>query len=259
MGFTLIALSLALLMFGGMLVSVEVGRRLGFVRLSRDSEGLAKGVGASEGAVFGLLGLILAFTFSGAASRFEARRQLITEEANAIGTAYLRVDLIPEEARPELRNLFRRYLDVRLATYVHIEDQAATEAMLSEASTLQNDIWMKAVAATRRPDVTGRPEVMIVPALNAMIDITTTRKAATQNHPPLAIFVLLGTLSLVSSLLVGYEISSNKHRTWLHAFVFAAITSLSFYVIVDLEFPRLGLIQIENADQILRDLRKNIQ
>ena len=103
-GFTLIALILAIALFLGMLTVIRIGHRLGLARLARDPEdGLAKGTGASEGAVFALLGLILAFTFSGAASRFEARRQLITEEVNDIGTAFLRIELVPEEARPELR------------------------------------------------------------------------------------------------------------------------------------------------------------
>jgi hypothetical protein len=241
-----------------MLALIEVGRRLGVARLARDPEGLAKGIGASEGAIFGLLGLIIAFTFSGAASRFESRRQLITEEVNDIGTAYLRIDLVPSDARPELRDLFRRYLDLRLATYTNIESPAAVDAKIAETSTIQNSIWAKAVEACRRPDVIGRPEVLFLPALNQMFDITTTRRAATMNHPPLAIFLMLGALSLVGSLLVGYGSSTNRHRPRLHAFVFAAITALSIYMIVDLEFPRLGLIRVDTADQLMVDLRKSM-
>jgi len=254
----LIALFLAAALFLAMMAVIEVGRRLGAARLAKNPEGLAKGIGAPEGAVFGLLGLMIAFTFSGAATRFEARRHLITEEANAVSTAFLRIDLVPEEAQPELRSLFRRYLDSRLTTYANVEDPSATEASIAGSAELQKMIWAKAMAATHRPDVTGRPEVLIVPALNAMFDISNTRKAATLNHPPMAIFLLLGGLSLVGSLLVGYGISENKHRTWLHAFVFAAITSLSIYVIIDLEFPRLGLIRVDAADQLMIDLRKSM-
>jgi len=258
MNFELIALMLAILLFLGMLAMIEVGRRLGVAWIHRNPDGLAKGVGTSEGAVMGLLGLMVAFTFSGAATRFEARRHLITEETNAIGTAYLRIDLLPEETRPELQKLFRNYLDLRLATYADVTDPVNTDAKLAETAEVQRTIWTKAVAASRRPDVTGRPEVMIVPALNAMFDITTTRKAAAMNHPPVAIFLLLGALGLISSLLVGYGISSNKNRTWMHAFVFASLTSLSVYVIIDLEYPRLGLIRVDNADRLLIDLKKNL-
>lgn len=117
MYFALIASLSAASLFFGMLICSEVGRRIGIAKLARDSEGLTKGAGAAEGAVFGLLGLLIAFTFSGAASRFEGRRHLVTSEANAIGTAYLRPDLLPGDAQPEIKGLFRRYLDARAATY----------------------------------------------------------------------------------------------------------------------------------------------
>jgi len=88
----------AISLFLGMLVLLEVGRRVGTRRLRKDPEGARTGISAVEGSMFGLLGLLIAFTFSGAASRFDARRQLITEEANDIGTAYLRIALLPEAA-----------------------------------------------------------------------------------------------------------------------------------------------------------------
>ena len=91
-----------------------------------------------------------------------------------------------------------------------------------------------------------------------MIDITTTRAAATQNHPPVVIFVLLCGLSLISALLVGHGASVGRERSWLHTATFAATLALSVYVIVDLEFPRLGLIRIDSADQVLIDLRKSM-
>jgi hypothetical protein len=256
--FTWIAWLLAIALFLAMLALIEVGRRLGISRQARDPEGLAKGIGASEGAIFALLGLVIAFTFSGAATRFESRRLLITDEVNDIGTAYLRIELVPNDARPELRDLFRRYLDIRLATYANIESQSAVDFKIAETAKLQNRIWTKAVEACRRPDVIGRPETLFIPALNQMFDIATTRRAATLDHPPLAIYLLLGALSLVGSLLVGYGSSTSKHRPRLHAFVFAAITALAIYLIVDLEFPRLGLIRVDNADQLLIDLRKSM-
>ena len=97
MSFTLVAIFLAIALFAGMLVSFEIGRRVGVSHLAKNPEGLTKGSGAAEGAVFALLGLLLAFTFSGAASRFDDRKWFIDTEANAIGTAYLRLDLLPEE------------------------------------------------------------------------------------------------------------------------------------------------------------------
>ena len=259
MNFELIASVLGAGLFLGMLAMSEVGRRIGVARLARDPKGLAKGAGAAEAAVFGLLGLMLAFTFSGAASRFEHRRHLITEEANAIGTAYLRIDLLPGDAQPQMRELFRHYVDARLATYLDAEDLTATRARLDESVAMQGQIWTMAMAACQRADAIPQSPLLLLPALNAMIDIATTRVMATRNHPPAAVFLLLGGLSLVGALLVGYGMSGNKERSWLHLGVFAAIISLAIYVIVDLEFPRLGLIQVSNADQILVELRESMR
>lgn len=245
-------------MFFGMLVFSEIGRRIGTARLARRPEGLPKGVAAMEAAVFSLLGLLIAFTFSGAASRFENRRALISDEANTIGTAYLRVDLLPGDAQPQLRELFRRYVDIRSTAYQNAQDLAATKQSLAMGVALQGDIWKKALIACRRPEAQPQATMLLVPALNEMIDITTTRATATQNHPPKIVFLLLGALSLVGALLVGYGASRNKDRSWLHMLAFAAILSLTVYVIIDLEYPRLGLITVNGADQVLVDLRNSM-
>lgn len=242
-----------------MLLASELGRRLGVAQIARDPEGLAKGIGAAEAAVFGLLGLLLAFSFSGAASRFEDRRHLITVEANAIGTAWLRIDLLSAEAQPQMRDLFRGYLDGRLDTYRHGDDLAAARASLADDALLQGRIWSLAVTETLKPGVPTQAGMLLLPALNEMIDITTTRAMATRNHPPLVVFMMLAALALVGALLVGYGTSINKQRTWLHTLVFAVILSITTYVIVDLEFPRLGLIRVDSADQVLTDLRASMR
>lgn len=241
-----------------LLAASEGGQRLGAAHLRKDPEGLAKGVGAAEAAVFGLLGLLLAFTFSGAASRFEARRHLITQEANAIGTAWLRVDLLPAEAQPQIRDLFRDYLDGRLDTYRHGTDLDAAMASFAADESQYGRIWSLAVKETQKPDVPSQAGMLLLPALNEMIDITTTRLTATRDHPPPIIFMMLAALSLVGALLTGYGTSVNKRRSWLHTVVFATILSVTIYVIVDLEFPRLGLIRVDTADRVLVDLRASM-
>mgnify|MGYP003350587473 CR=1 FL=1 len=106
--------AVALGLFLVMMLAVEGGRRIGRYRHGRDPESFSEGLGAAEGAIFALLGLLVAFTFSGAASRFEDRRHLITQEANDIGTAWLRIDLLPAADQPAMRDLFRRYTDLRI-------------------------------------------------------------------------------------------------------------------------------------------------
>src|SRR5688572_19732188 len=185
MSFTAAAALSAAGVFLGMLLLFEVGRRIGRARLARDPEGAGKGAGPVEAGVFGLLGLLLAFSFSGAASRFEDRRHLVTDESNAIGTAYLRVDLVPADAQPALRELFRRYLEARIEAYRDTADLASHQAKLAAGDALQGEIWAAAVSASRRPDATNYAPMLLFPALNEMIDITTTRKVASQNHPPI--------------------------------------------------------------------------
>jgi len=258
MDFSLTASLLIAGFFVGMLLFLEIGRRIGFVMQTRRPEGW-KGLGTAEGAIFGLLGLLIAFTFSGAASRFEDRRHLITAEANAIGTAYLRIDQLPADAQPEMRDLFRHYVDLRSTTYQNVEDISVVKAKLAEAEALQGEIWNKAIAACRMPNALPSATMLLLPALNEMIDIVTTRAMATQNHPPLIIFLLLAGLALMGSLLVGYEMSNNKDRSWLHMIIFAGVMTIAVYVIIDLEFPRIGLVKVDGADQVLIDLRKSMR
>jgi hypothetical protein len=246
-------------LFLGMLLLFEVGRRLGIARRRRDPDGVDRGSGPVEAAVFGLLGLLLAFTFSGAASRFEGRRHLITEEANAIETAYLRIDLLPSDAQSAIRQLFARYLIVRADIYRRAEDVTATRAMSSETVAIQRQIWSKTVSACQRPDAATDAGKLLLPALNAMSDITTTRAVAMQNHPPRIIFVLLAVLSLVSAVLGGYVMCSTAVRSWFYMLLLSATMTATFFVILDLEYPRFGLIRIDVADEVLVGLRNRVR
>jgi len=245
----------ALILFIGMLVLVEVGRRWALRRARYDADGAWRGIGVVDGAVFGLLGLIVAFTFSGAVSRFDTRRNLSAEEANAIGTAYQRIDLVPSDAQAELRNSFRRYLDSRIQDQKRLSDFADAKQEFQNSTRLQTEIWQNAVKATQGSNTAA---MLLLPALNQMFDITTTRLASLSAHPPAVIFIMLFGLALISALLAGYGMAMAKSRHWLHTFGFAAVTSLVFYVILNIEFPRLGLIRVDTIDQMLVDLRRSM-
>jgi hypothetical protein len=246
-------------LFVGMLVCLEIGRRIGVRRLASDPESATVGLGTVEGAVFGLLALLVAFTFSGAAARFDTRRQLIVAEANDLGTAYLRLDLLPTAAQPPLREHFRQYVAARLAVYRQLPDVAAATEALRRASTVQTEIWAQAVAGSREPEAHPDAAKLLLPALNAMFDITTTRTVALQTHPPTIIFAMLFVAALASALLAGHGLAGGKRRNWLHMVGFAAIITVAVYVILDLELPRLGLIRVEAFDQALVDLLKGMK
>jgi hypothetical protein len=254
---TLLGFIAILGLFLGMLVLLELGRRLGERRLARDPESAKAGGGAVEGAVFGLMALLIAFNFSGAASRFDVRRALVVEEANDIGTAWLRLDLLPTTSQPPLREKFREYVDARLAFYSKLPDVAAAKSELARAATLQNEVWNEAVAACR--DSGSSPATMLLlPALNQMFDITTTRTMAAKSHAPVVTYAMLGLLVLAGSLLAGYGMASGRARNRFHTFAFALMMTLAIYVIVDFEFPRVGMIRLTTFDQVLMDLRQSM-
>jgi len=255
--YVLTASLVAAALFVGMLVLLEMGRRIGARRAERDPEKATAGLSAVDGAVFGLMGLLVAFSFSGAAARFDARRHLIVEETNDIGTAYLRLDLLPASAQPALRESFRRYVDARLAIYRKLTDIEAAKEELAHATRLQNEIWSQAVSACRAAE-SPATTTLVLSALNTMIDITTTRTMAMQMHPPTSIFVMLFGLALASALLAGYGMAAGKARSWLHMCGFAAIVALAVYVILDLEYPRLGFIRLDAFDQALVELRESM-
>jgi hypothetical protein len=257
MSFTLLTATLAVGLFVGVIVLLEAGRRIGNARIAREGEEPRTGLGAVEGAVFGLLGLLLAFTFSGAAERFQERRELILREANAIGTAYLRLDLLPPESRAPLQQRFRDYLDARIAVYSSLPDMEAAKAALAKSLSLQAELWTGAVTATSAAG--SAASRILLPALNEVFDIATTRIVATQNHPPLAIYLMLVAMTLVSALLVGYGMAGAKTASALHRWAYAAVMAAALHLIVDLEYPRLGLIRVVAADKILVDVRASMK
>lgn len=251
--FPMLVLVIFVLVFGFLLL----GRRLG-VRYYRESAGGGgEGLGAVDGAVFGLMGLLLAFTFTGAASRFDDRRELITQEVNDIGTAWMRLDLMQPPARAEVRQMFREYLDARLAIYAAVSagnihpDFAAVERV-------QQQIWDRVMLAVREEP--GVPiATSLVPALNNMFDTATTRTLATRMHPPPAVYVLLMLLILASALLAGFGMAKSPRRSDLHIVAFAACTAVAIYLIIDLEYPRMGFVRVDAYDRALVDLRASME
>ncbi len=251
------AMVFAVGLFGGMLLMLELGRRVGARQRARITEGGAAGIGAVEAAIFALLGLLIAFTFQGAAARFDARRALIVQEANNIGTAWLRIDLLPVSAQPGMRELFRKYLDARLATYRKIPDLAAVQAELDRTAQLQGEIWNAALAGQK--DGGQFVVVGVLPSLNQMFDIVTTRTMAAKTHPPAILFVMLAIMACVAAFLAGHGMSGSKVRSWVHSLGFAGVLAVTVFVILDMEFPRLGFIRVDSFDQVLVDLRQNMK
>jgi uncharacterized membrane protein len=251
------AVALAIGLFVGMVAFLEAGYRAGRHSLGKRLALAHEGIGVIEAAVFALLGLLLGFSFSGGMSRLDARRQLIVREANAIGTAYLRLDLLPAANQPEMRRLFRDYLDRRLV-YEKPSNPEAAERELRRAQLLQQQIWSGAVTASRA-DPSQDVARLLLPALNEMIDVTTSRTIALNTHLPPLIFALLLCVALLSSLLAGYAMAKRQNRSWLHLLLYALVVALTVYALLDLEDPRSGLIRLDAAERALTELRDSIR
>ena len=185
--------------FVGILVCLLLGRSLGGRAIARYGAPGVPNISSLEAAVFALLGLLIAFTFSGALSRFDQRRMQAVDEANAIGTDYLRIHLLPPSAQPPLRETLRKYVDARIETYRALPDVNAANLKLARSQDLQREIWGLAIAASRMPESRPTAELLVLPALNQMFDITTARAVATQIHPPQIIYAMLLALALASA------------------------------------------------------------
>lgn len=253
----LLWIPILLTLFALTVLCLRLGWRVGQRRVAKLGESANEGLGAMDGAVFGLMGLLLAFTFTGAASRFDERRALIVQETNAIGTAWLRLDLLQESPRAHARNLVRRYLDERLDAYRDVTDRARTETALAVVARTQAEIWNLAVLQSRE-DKSQPIAQLLLPSLNDMFDIATARVLASRQHPHPAIFGMLLLLVMASAFLLGFSQRKAERQSRLHLIGFAAITSLALYVIIDLEYPRVGLIRVDSFDRALVELRDSM-
>lgn len=201
-----------------------------------------------EAVIFALLGLLLAFTFAAAAARFEARGATMVEEANAIGTAWLRIDLLAEDLQPGVRADFRRYVALRKGAHTGAVTEAAFLARMQEANALQRRIWSVAVAAGAAPDARGGIDEGLLPALNDMIDITTTRAMQTRMHTPAPVLLALLLLALLCTFVVGFGRGAARQLDRLRLGSYCLVVGLTLYLCLDLEFPRRGLIRLDRFE-----------
>jgi len=246
-------IAIALILFILLIVFYLIGFRLRRRIIKRNAEQTIEDLGAINGTLLGLLALLLAFTFGMSNSRFDTRRQLVIEEANAIGTAILRTDIYPDSMRNLLRVNLQEYVEARIAFYEAGMDVDKTVAEFVKADGIGKRIWSITAHYARKDDVTTRTSELI-PALNEMIDITTTRRAAGESTIPDSIMYFLFILCLCSSFLLGYD-RKNKFD-WIVVIGFALMLSATVFTIIDMDRPRSGLINMDKPNQKMVELRE---
>lgn len=249
--------SIELLSFAGlvllMLIFLEIGRLISARAIKQGIKSNTSGSGPVETIVFGLLGLLIAFTFTGAESRLEYRRQLIINATNAIGTAYARSDLLSPEVQPKMRSLLKEYTLVRAKVYQGQETISAENELIHDSDNLQKQIWQLALSDCKKSD-TRTCDMLVLPALGEVFSVATLRQAALLNHPPLAVYVLLVVIGLCGALLVGYTLPVSKKRNLLYMIIYALTISILITMIIDMEMPRSGIIRVDSTDRIMFEL-----
>jgi len=249
---------LPLTLCGLMVVTVVLGRRIAIWQIAILGRKSEEGISAIDGAVLGLLGLLLAFAFGMAGDHLQTRRNLIVNEANAIGTAWLRIDCLPADDQPPMREHFRQYLEARLQQTPGRLATAELPTLATLTSNLRAAIWQRAVAAQPRC-VTPQAGALLIEALNTMFDAATSRLAAANNHLPLPIIWVLVGVALVASVLAGIAMGGAPQVNWTTTLIFALAVSLTVWAIIDLELPRYGLIRVDAYDQLFQDLRTDFE
>ena len=202
-----------------------------------------------------LIALVLALSFSDAAARLDASRQTIVDEVNAIESVWRRIDIATSEARPRLADLVRRYTDARIRAYRAYADRAEYQRQVATGNALREELSTLAGAAT--PDTPKG--AFLLSAINDVDDAATARSLSLRTHlPPLALGYLFGIV-LVGALVVGMALAVTGSRQWFHRTIIAAVMTMIVYVIVDLEFPRVGPFQLlKGADAMLVELRRSM-
>jgi hypothetical protein len=226
------------------------------VRMWKKSRGIANSLeelGTINGALLGLLALLLAFTFGMANSRYDDRRRSITEETNAIGTAILRTDIYPDSMRQVLRQHLRLYLEARIEFYQVGMDIPKLVDAYQRADGYSKKVWAIAADYAKKDDITTRTSELI-PALNDMIDIATKRRAAGESAIPDSILYFLILLCLANAFLQGYDFKNQFD--WVVIISFALMLSATVLTIIDLDRPRSGLITLDAPNKKIVELRE---
>jgi hypothetical protein len=236
-------------------IATEVGVRLGKWAQARGLDSVQSHIGTLESAVLGLLALMLGFTFAMSLSRYDNRKELVLAEADAIGTSYLRAQLLPSPHNEEVPKLLRNYVDVRLKFYgVGVDDDGLREAY-EKTEQLHQQIWSHAIALSGEQLRAG-PVRLFIESMNEVIDLHAKRSMAMRDHVPSTVFLLLYTVATIGFGFVGFASGLSGHRHLLVTFLLVILISSVISLIADLDRPRRGLIKV--SQQSLIELRQTL-
>lgn len=253
------SIGIALTLFVSMALIMEAGFRMGRWHQRRTAEVIGEHSSAIQGAMLGILALLLGFTFSLALNRYDERSQAVVNEANAIGTAWLRTELVPEPFRPQLREQMRSYINLRVdAAQLDLTRTGEREELLQRTDELIDQLWSQAAAAAAEepnPVTTG----LFLQALNDMIDAFGSRDAALARHVPEMVLFLLYATFLMTGSVMGFTAGLGGQRTSFATYIMTGLIVVLVFIIIDLDRPRRGLIEINQQSLISLQAKINPQ
>jgi hypothetical protein len=236
-----------------MAAASEAGFRLGRRQGKQTSEETKSHISTVEAGILVVLGLLLVFTMSMAVTRFEVRKQLVLEEANAIGTAHLRSQMLPTVEGTEISDLLLAYANVRVPPQDgrHIYEQIASTRQ--ESARLQDAFWRRAVAYAQKEPFRAS---LLLQSLNQVIDLDSARWMAFQNHVPETVIFAIAVVGLLAAMVVGYTFGLGGVRQLFSICALSLAITLVLTVIIDLDRPQEGLIRV--SQQPILDLQKQL-
>lgn len=234
---------MVLIVTNGLLFLIaEMGYRFGLAYRKRNPDVPAGDSGGVQGAVLGLLGLLLGFTFAMAVGRYDTRQALAVDEANSIGTTWLRTDFLPEPAREEVRTLLRQYTELKLQAAATRDRTPEMEKLRSEIAGIQQSLWKAAgVLANERPSPIS---ATFITTLNETIDFDSSAVAATRNRVPGAVWLLLLVVASSGAWVSGYGCGLAGLRSTFGQIIFPILIGVVITLISDIDRPQMGLIGI---------------
>ncbi len=247
------AWKLACGMFLIMVLCTFFGRRVAIWRKKAHVPGQDDSSSTTMSATLGLMAFLLAFTFGMSSGRFDSRRSIIVSEANAIGTAILRADMYDEPHRSAFRKDFRTYLEARIQYYNLKTNLDHVEGARIAARQSAKRLWARATTLSRDPYYESATRQM-VPELNEMFDLATTRLIGELSRVPGSITWMLFILAWASAFYHGYTSVVKGKLDWFPAMGFCLLISLVIYITLDLDRPRRGFIQLSTAQYAMEEL-----
>jgi len=246
-------------LLGSLGLAIWSGRRLGFYEKKQAAGAKVKLDEISVSAIFGLMSLLVTFTFSGAYERFDKRRVLLVAEYNTISTAYDAVDLLPEAFQPKIRDDFRSLMDQRIDLYTDVVNRQVLHARLQQFEAISSKLWKDSVAAV---NATPYPKYLVAAQLLAAIsDMNTAlenRKMMLKQHPPTIIYQLLVLLLVIGAFMAGYNQATTDSHDWTIVPIYVLVTVAVFYITISLEHPLVGLISLDDYHDEVASLRQSM-